>query len=120
MMPARIPEAPQKTKMSDKGFIVRESNRNALLPVDSAFGFARKVARLDLCACARDRELVLRPSTSTKIRNLLAAVEHRLLPTAIEFPGLAVDFFDLLPLPSHAGDFNVSILRHPENGRHVG
>jgi len=41
--------------MSDKGFIVRESNRNALLPVDSAFGFVQQFAPRSMCRCPRPR-----------------------------------------------------------------
>src|SRR5580658_1185189 len=71
-------------------------------------------------SCARDRGLVLRASTRPKFRDLFSPVEHWLCCVAIDYRCLAIDFFDLFPAPSHTGDFDLSILRDPENSRHIG
>ena len=64
---------------------------------------------------SRDRGSVFRTSTSAKIGYYFTGMEHRLCPAAIDLRRFAIDLFDLFPLPSHAGNFNLSVLRNPES-----
>src|SRR5215469_9880440 len=68
----------------------------------------------------RTRRLVLRPSTSAEIADIFSRLEYQRWSSLRTLRHFAVDLLEIRLHPSHAGDFNLPILRDPEQRRNIG
>src|SRR5579862_472528 len=69
---------------------------------------------------ARDRELVLRSSTGAKIANVFSGAKHCRRCNLSGLRHLSGNHLEVTLDPSHAGNFDLSILCDPEHSGHIG
>ena len=69
---------------------------------------------------ARDRGLVFGASTGLEFGNIFSGSENRSRLRVGQGSSFLIDFFDFLPHPADAGDFDLAIRLNPEDAGHVG
>src|SRR5208282_6635461 len=77
-------------------------------------------SNVHIFSCPATAGSVLRASTGAKVANVLPGVEHRGWRGFSKLGHLAIDFREVSLHPPNAGNFNLAILRDPENSGNVG